>query len=122
MLVALLLLALANPAEGEDRVRAVRIEAAHPERLEHLVDIVPGRPLEREAVRRTVELLYATGRYEDVRVELERGGREAGLTVVIRPVPAPPAPPTVPEPIREDPLQLQEWAATAAEVAIRSRG
>ena len=27
----------------------------------------------------------------------------------------------VPEPIREDPEQLQEWAETAAEVAIRSR-
>ena len=28
----------------------------------------------------------------------------------------------VPEPIREDPEQLREWAATASEVAIRSRG
>ena len=27
----------------------------------------------------------------------------------------------VPEPIREDPEQLREWAATASEVAIRSR-
>jgi DNA transformation protein len=27
----------------------------------------------------------------------------------------------VPEPIREDPEQLREWAATAAEVAARSR-
>ena len=28
----------------------------------------------------------------------------------------------VPQPIREDPEQLREWAATAAEVAVRSRG
>ena len=27
----------------------------------------------------------------------------------------------VPEPIREDPAQLREWALTAAEVALRSR-
>ena len=27
----------------------------------------------------------------------------------------------VPAPVREDPAQLQEWAATAAQVAIRSR-
>jgi DNA transformation protein len=27
----------------------------------------------------------------------------------------------VPEPIREDPAQLREWAATAAELAIRGR-
>ena len=27
----------------------------------------------------------------------------------------------VPQPVREDPEQLREWAATAAEVAVRSR-
>ncbi len=27
----------------------------------------------------------------------------------------------IPEPIREDPVQLREWAAIAAEVAVRSR-
>ncbi len=27
----------------------------------------------------------------------------------------------VPEPIREDPVQLREWAATAAELAVRRR-
>ena len=39
----------------------------------------PGQPLDPEAVRRAVELIFATGRFEDVRVELVRergrGGR-----------------------------------------------
>ena len=91
---ATLLLALAiAPPSGEaspaEFVRVVRIEAEHPERLERFVGLVPGRPLDREAVRRAVELMFATGRFEDVTVELEREPGEEGLTVVFRPRPAP---------------------------------
>jgi outer membrane protein insertion porin family len=78
-------------AEGGSRgevVRAVRIEAEHPERLRPFVGIAVGRPLDREAVRRAVELMFATGRYEDVPVELERDGRP-GVVVVFHPKPAP---------------------------------
>ncbi|HVO12515.1 MAG TPA: BamA/TamA family outer membrane protein [Vicinamibacteria bacterium] len=85
MLPALLLsVALTPPAV----VDVVRIEAEHPERLLPFVEVVPGRPLDSEAVRRAVELIFASGRFEDVRVELHRD--EAGrLTLVFRPVPAP---------------------------------
>ncbi|HXY41545.1 MAG TPA: BamA/TamA family outer membrane protein [Vicinamibacteria bacterium] len=69
-------------------VDAVRIEAEHPERLRGFVEVVPGRPLDSEAVRRSVELIFASGRFEDVRVELQKD--EAGrLTLVFRPLPAP---------------------------------
>jgi outer membrane protein assembly complex protein YaeT len=95
MLVAMVLAVVASSAgglvagvQGED-VRAVRIEAAESERLVRFVDLEPGRPFDLEAVRRTVKLLYATGRFEDVRVEIERGEDEEGVSVVIRPVPAP---------------------------------
>ncbi len=70
-------------------VRAVQIDAAQPERLRGLVELEPGRPLDREAIRRAVELIFATGRFEDVRVELVRDGPGPGVTVVFRPVPAP---------------------------------
>ena len=73
----------------EEYVQEVRIEAEDPERLERFVSLVPGRPLDAEAVRRTVELMHATGEFEDVRVRIEREEDEEGLTVVIQPVPAP---------------------------------
>ena len=69
-------------------MRAVRIEGPHPERLRPFVGLAAGRPLDREAVRRAVELIYATGRFEDVPVELVRDGRP-GVVVVFRPRPAP---------------------------------
>jgi outer membrane protein insertion porin family len=76
-------------APAEELVRAVRVEAAPKERLETFVDLVPGRPLDREAVRRAVELMFATRRYEDVIVELRRQEGEGGVEVVFRPRPAP---------------------------------
>jgi outer membrane protein assembly complex protein YaeT len=77
------------PSPGAEIVHAVRIETAEPEPLERFVHIQPGLPLDPEAVRRTVELLYATGQFEDVRVEIERAGDEGPVTAVIRPLPAP---------------------------------
>jgi outer membrane protein assembly factor BamA len=65
------------------------VDAERPERLEPVVGLRPGQPLDPEAVRRAVELIYATGRFEDVRVELERTAGQDGVTVVFRPRPAP---------------------------------
>ena len=95
MLCAMLLAAVAIPAgesappPGGETVHAVHIEAADPEPLERFVHIKPGLPLDPEAVRRTVELLYATGQFEDVRVEIERAGDAGRPTVVVRPRSAP---------------------------------
>jgi outer membrane protein assembly factor BamA len=69
-------------------VRAVRIEAEEPGRLLPLVGVVVGQPLDPAEVRRTVELMFATGRFEDVTAEAVRDG-DAGVTVVFRPRPAP---------------------------------
>jgi outer membrane protein assembly factor BamA len=82
----LLALALGGPPAGE-LVRAVRVEAEHGERLLPYVSLVPGQPLDREAVRHAVELMYATGTFDDIVVELVRA--EEGLEVVFRPRPAP---------------------------------
>lgn len=95
MLAAMLLAVVSGPvgvpapgAESES-VRVVRIESEDPGRLERFVSLVPGRPLDPEAVRRTIELVYATGQFEDVRVWVERESGADGVTVVIRPIPAP---------------------------------
>jgi outer membrane protein insertion porin family len=69
-------------------VRAVRIEADRPERLRSFVGLSAGEPLDPEAVRRSVELMFATGRFEDVPVEVVRDGAP-GIVVVFRPRPAP---------------------------------
>jgi outer membrane protein assembly factor BamA len=88
----LLVLALGPPpdaAPAGESVRAVRIEAEQRERLLPFVGLVLGRPLDHEAVRRAVELMYATGRFDDVVVELVRVEGEEGVEVVFRPHPAP---------------------------------
>ena len=56
------------PPGGADLVSQVRVEARDPESLERFVQIEAGRPLDPEAARRTVELIYATGRFEDVQI------------------------------------------------------
>lgn len=83
LLLALLWLA----APEAVTVRSVRIEAPTPDRFAPYVDLRPGQPLDREAVRRAVELLYATGEFEDVVVESEPGPE--GTDVVFRTRPAP---------------------------------
>ena len=91
---ALLVLALgasqeAPPPAAPEFVRAVRVESLDRERLLPFVGLVPGGPLDAEAVRRAVELMFATGRFEDVVVELQREAGEGGVLVVFRPMPAP---------------------------------
>lgn len=86
--MALLLLSLLALAQ-EPIVARVRVEAPPAElpRLLHYVEIRPGEPLRREAVRHAVELLYATGEFEDVIVDSEPEGQ--GVSVTFRPIPVP---------------------------------
>ena len=64
-------------------MKSVRIVAEDEARLTPFVGLVPGQPLDPEAVRRAVELIFATGRFEDVPVEVVRrdgrGGRRRGV-------------------------------------------
>jgi outer membrane protein insertion porin family len=89
---ALLLSASLSPrpvAATGDVVASVLIAApaADVERLSRYVEIKVGEPLRADVVHHVVELFHATGDYEDVIVEAERG--PAGLDVVFRPIPAP---------------------------------
>jgi outer membrane protein assembly factor BamA len=84
----LLLLLAASPASPEV-VRSVRIDSDERESLRRFVEVAPGRPLDPEALRRSVELIHATGRYEDVAVFLERGPGADGVELVLRPRLAP---------------------------------
>jgi outer membrane protein insertion porin family len=79
--------ATADPAAREV-VRAVRVDSPDRERLRPFVRLEPGEPFDAEAVRRAVELMFATGRYEDVVVDVVREG-EGGVDVVFRPRLAP---------------------------------
>ncbi len=65
----------------------VDVSAEEQDRLARYSVIEVGVPLDPEAVRRSVELIHATGLYSDVRVTTEAG--PDGLEVVIRPVPTP---------------------------------
>jgi hypothetical protein len=59
----------AGPAFAEGRtVTAVTIDAPLTDQgvLRALVELRPGEPATRDAVRHAVELLFATGRYQDV--------------------------------------------------------
>jgi outer membrane protein insertion porin family len=78
----------APPLDGET-VAAVRVEApaAEAARLLEFVELRPGQPYRAAAVRHAVELIHATGEYEDVRVEAERDA--SGLVLVVRPERAP---------------------------------
>jgi outer membrane protein insertion porin family len=60
--------------------------AADQARLARYLDVRPGQPLCDEEVRRSVELLFATGEFEDVVAESQAG--PGGLVVTFRPLPA----------------------------------
>jgi outer membrane protein insertion porin family len=93
LLLLLLALPPAAPPAGAAPwgrpVAAVHIEAPLEEaaRLQRYVELRPGQPLEAEALRHLVELVHATGEYEDVQVEAR--DTPAGVEVALRPVPAP---------------------------------
>ena len=91
LLVFGLLLGGALPGAPEELpVVAVRVEAppAGGQRLQRYADEVKvGEPLDPEVVRHLVELIHATGEYDDVLVETRPG--PGGLEVVVRPRPAP---------------------------------
>ena len=72
MTAALLLAGALASFEGE-AIASVSVDApaADAARLSGLVELRPGEPLRREAVRHAVELLHATGEFEDVVVEAE---------------------------------------------------
>jgi outer membrane protein assembly complex protein YaeT len=86
--VWLLLAGALAGAQGEP-IASLRLEvpAADAARLAPLVELRPGTPLAPDALRHAVELLYATGEFEDVVVHAET--TPAGLAIVIRPEPAP---------------------------------
>lgn len=88
---AAILLAVPPPLMPQEssRVAAVVIEAPEDEaaRLGRYVAIKPGEALDPEAVRRLVELIFATGQYEDVVVDREDVAE--GSRLVVRPRRAP---------------------------------
>jgi outer membrane protein insertion porin family len=90
MPVTLLLLVLQalSPLEGE-RVGSVTIEgvADAPVRFGRYLEVRAGEPLQASVVRHVVEVLHATGEFEDVVVRAEPGPE--GLDVVFHLVPAP---------------------------------
>lgn len=85
---------VAGAAPGADTaarstVVGIEIEASDAEagRLARYVSMAPGSILEPEAIRRLVELVFATGQYEDVVVDTEPA--PGGVRVIVRPRPAP---------------------------------
>jgi len=87
-LAVLALLALApGPAPESEIIRSLVVEAPAPERLLRYIDLKVGAPYDPAAVRRAVELMYATGEFEDV--EVGTHSRPDGLDVVFLPKPAP---------------------------------
>ncbi len=88
--VLLLLTLVKSPAPAGPPVASVRLEARDEDkaRLGHyLEEIEEGRPLSPIKLRHVVELLHATGEFEDVVVETTPGPQ--GLEVVVRPIAAP---------------------------------
>ena len=81
---------LAAPVFPEGRpITEVTIDATGLDEsgLRALVELRPGEPASREAVRHAVELLFATGRFQDVVVE--ETTTEEGVALSFRPVPLP---------------------------------
>jgi outer membrane protein insertion porin family len=81
---------LAAPAFPEGRpITQVTIDAAGLDEsgLRALVEVRPGEPASREAIRHAVQLLFATGRFQDVVVE--ETTTEEGVALAFRPVPLP---------------------------------
>lgn len=75
--------------QAQPRVASVSLEAsaADAARLARYLEIKVGQPLDPSAVRHVVELLFATGEFQDVVAETTPGPE--GVALVFRPVPAP---------------------------------
>lgn len=90
-LAAILSLAAPVPADVPTAPKVVSVVIDAPEeeasRLKRYVSLQPGTTLQAEAVRRLVELVFATGQYEDVVVDAE--AEAGGVRLVVRPRPAP---------------------------------
>ena len=90
-LLSALLVAAASSTPGPDKVVAsVRVETPpgyERSNLAAYVDIKPGDSLDPTVVRKSVELLHATGQFEDVVVEATTTA--AGVDLVFHPRPAP---------------------------------
>jgi outer membrane protein insertion porin family len=88
LLLAVVPLAAEVSAPGRT-IATVRIEAddAVARKVSAYVSLRAGERLSAQSVRETVELIFATGAFADVIVETEEA--ETGLSVLIRPVPAP---------------------------------
>jgi outer membrane protein insertion porin family len=87
LLAAALLVAPAFPEGRAIREVTIDAEGLDESGLRALVELRPGEPVTREAVRHAVELLFATGRFQDVVVE--ETTTEAGVSLVFRPLPVP---------------------------------
>jgi outer membrane protein insertion porin family len=76
-------------AQAPQRVRSIRIEASVEEqaRLAQYVELKPGDPVDPALLRHAVGLIYATGAYEDVRVESVE--TPEGVDLVVRPIRGP---------------------------------
>lgn len=85
-----LALALAHSASAQPaRVHSIRIDGAvsEQERLAPFVELKPGDALDPDRLRHAVGLIYATGLYEDVRIESTE--TPEGVDLVVRPMPGP---------------------------------
>jgi outer membrane protein insertion porin family len=91
-LLALLLLLPQSAVDVSEGVTISRVRLDLPEadvpRFQAFLEVHSGDTLSRAKIRHTVQLLYATGAFEDVRVEAEPGGA-GGVEVVFRPTWAP---------------------------------
>lgn len=90
LLLAALGLAPGPPAPPAERVGALVLVPADDEEARRVVaaaGLAPGAPLEAEGLRHVVELLFATGRYADVRIEAAPAPDGTALTVTLEPAP-----------------------------------
>ncbi len=70
-------------------IHSVELKGAVNQAQNHLQDAIPlhaGQPLERDALRQSIQALYATGRFADIQVEADREGHnQVDLTFIVSP-------------------------------------
>jgi outer membrane protein insertion porin family len=91
LLLGLLLALAQNEPDVSEGVTVTQVRLELPAedlpRFSPYIELHPGDALKRAQIRHIVQLLYATGAFEDVEVEARRSG--AGIEVVFRPIWAP---------------------------------